>query len=76
MTGPEHYREGERLLAGQPISDDEISRGIEPGIWPPTRMELLAAQAHFLAALVASHATEAHPDSVAWQQAINPQEQP
>ena len=71
MTGPEHYREGERLLAGQPISSDEQTRGIEPGTWPPTHMELLAAQAHFLAALVACQATHQHPESVAWDKVIN-----
>lgn len=71
MTGPEHYREGERLLAGQPISADEQARGIEPGTWPPTQMELLAAQTHFLAALVAVLATSQHPDSVAWDKVIN-----
>jgi hypothetical protein len=71
MTGPEHYREGERLLAGRPVSGEEISRGIEPGVWPPSHMDLLAAQAHFLAALVASHATAEHPESVAWAKVID-----
>lgn len=76
MIGPEHFREGERLLAGRPVSDEEISRGIEPGVWPPSQMDLLAAQTHFLAALTAAVATSQHPDSLAWQQAINPKEQP
>lgn len=71
MTGPEHYREGERLLAGQPISSDEQARGIEPGTWPPSQMELLTAQTHFLAAIAATLATHQHPDSVAWDKVIN-----
>lgn len=70
MTGPEHYREGERLLAGQPISADEISRGVEPGMWPPSQMELLAAQTHFLAALVAVLAADRAPEVTAWREAL------
>jgi hypothetical protein len=71
LTGPEHYREGERLLAGQPVHADDLARGVEPGTWPPTRMELLAAQTHFLAALVAAVADHHHPDSLSWQEAIH-----
>jgi hypothetical protein len=70
VTGPEHYREGERLLAGRPTSDEELGRGIEPGVWPPSHMDLLAAQAHFTAALVASHAAAEHPESTSWAEAI------
>ncbi|MFF8482310.1 hypothetical protein [Streptomyces antibioticus] len=70
MTGPEHYREGERLLAGQPIHADDLARGVEPGTWPPTQMELLAAQNHFLAALVAVLAADRFPDSIAWNEAV------
>lgn len=73
MNGPEHYREGERLLAGQPITDEQREQGIEgEGNWPPSRMELLEAQTHFLAALVALHAGDKSPGSVAWQEAIGP----
>ena len=68
MTGPDHFREGERLLAE---SDDTST------VYKPDEAHALAAQAtaHFIAALTASHATANHPDSVAWQHAINPPEQ-
>ncbi|MEU3281577.1 hypothetical protein [Streptomyces antibioticus] len=72
MTGPEHYREGERLLAGQPVHADDLARGVEPGTWPPTQMELLAAQTHFLAAIAACLATHQHPESTSWAKVINP----
>ncbi|QQM45215.1 hypothetical protein [Streptomyces liliifuscus] len=73
MNGPEHYREGERLLAGQPKTAEDRERGIEgDDPWPPSRMELLEAQTHFLAALVALHAREKAPNSIAWQEAIGP----
>lgn len=71
MNGPDHFREGERLLAGQPIHADDLARGVEPGTWPPTQMELLAAQNHFLAAIAACLATSQHPESVSWEEAIN-----
>lgn len=69
MTGPYHYREGERLLA----ESEDTSTAFNPD-----KAHALAAQAsaHFLAALTASHATSAHPESVAWGQAIDPKEQP
>jgi hypothetical protein len=70
VNGPEHYREGERLLAGRPVSDEEISRGIQPGVWPPSHLDALAAQAHFTAAFVACLAAHQHPESVAWAKAI------
>lgn len=70
MTGPEHYREGERLLAGQPITAEEQGRGIEPGAWPPSEMELRAAQAHFTAALVAAVAQAHLGEYVSWQKAV------
>jgi hypothetical protein len=69
VTGPEHFREGERLLAGQPHSADDLARGIEPGTWPPSQMGLLTAQTHFLAALVAILAADRFPESRAWQEA-------
>lgn len=64
MTGPEHYREGERLLR----QCTEFSSGERRG------SIAAEATAHFLAALAASHATAHHPDSIAWQHAINPTE--
>lgn len=72
MNGPGHYREVERLLAGKPITDEERERGIEGDRWPPSQMELLEAQTHFLAALVALHAAEKVPGSVAWQEVVGP----
>ncbi|MEU7416687.1 hypothetical protein [Streptomyces antibioticus] len=72
MNGPDHYREGERLLAGQPIHADDLARGVEPGTWPPTQMELLTAQNHFLAALVAVLAADRFPDSVTWNEVLGP----
>lgn len=69
MNGPTHFSEGERLLAE---SEDTST------VFKPDEAHALAAQAtaHFTAALAASHATKAHPDSVAWDQAINGTEQP
>lgn len=67
MTGPEHFSEGERLLAScedHSLFDDSEQR----------RTLAAEAQAHFLAALTASHATANHPESVGWDHAINPQE--
>ena len=69
MNGPDHYRKGERLLA----ESEDTSAAFKPD-----EARALAAQAtaHFLAALTASHATSAHPDSTSWDRAINAQEQP
>ncbi|KND45379.1 hypothetical protein [Streptomyces stelliscabiei] len=69
-TGPDHYREGERLLEGQPVSDEEQARGIKPGIWPPSHLDVLAAQAHFTAALVAVLAEAKLTEYVSWQKAV------
>jgi hypothetical protein len=67
MNGPKHYGEGERLLAES-----------EDASLPFAEVQALAAraQAHFLAALTASHATAHHPESVGWDHAINPKGQP
>lgn len=67
MTGPEHYLEGERLLAES--EDTSIA-------CHPDEAHALAAQAqaHFLAALTASHAAHAHPQSNSWDHAIDPKE--
>lgn len=58
MTGPAHYKEAERLLAGSPVSDADREDGIGPrsGFWAPTEMELRAAQAHATLALAAASA--------------------
>lgn len=65
MTGPDHYREGERLLAE--------SEETNP-VFKPDEAQTLAtqAQAHFLAALVATTATHQHPESVAWAKVTDP----
>lgn len=71
MTGPEHFSEGERLLQGPPVSDDDrTDRGVEETHWPPTDREIATATAHFLAALVAATAEDKYPLSVAWQKAV------
>jgi hypothetical protein len=63
VTGPEHYSEGEHLLAC--CNDHSLYDESE------LRHALAAeAQAHFLAALVASHAISEHPESVAWAKVI------
>lgn len=69
MTGPEHYHEGEQLLAESVGYSSQVS---------PAERQALAVQAaaHFLAALTASHAASTHPESIAWEQAIDPKEQP
>lgn len=69
MNGPAHFSEGERLLAESEATSTAFN---------PEGAQTLAVQAtaHFLTALTASHATKAHPDSVAWDRAINGQEQP
>ncbi|MCX5522184.1 hypothetical protein OG342_04785 [Streptomyces bobili] len=70
MNGPEHYREGERLLAGTDVpADSEQGSGARRD--RPSRMDLMEAQTHFLAALAASLASHQHPDSVAWDRVIN-----
>ncbi|WP_435279353.1 hypothetical protein [Streptomyces sp. 1222.5] len=61
MTGPDHYREGDRLLA-------RASKMIEGS---DGRARTTAeAQAHYTAALVAAIATSQHPESVAWAKAV------
>ncbi|MEU1272967.1 hypothetical protein [Streptomyces sp. NPDC005799] len=74
MTGPDHYREGERLLVGTDVPADP-EQGMGARHDPPSKMDVLTATAHFAAALTASHATHAHPDSLAWDHAINGTEQ-
>jgi hypothetical protein len=67
VNGSDHYREGERLLS----RCADMAEGTDARAGAATE-----AAAHFLAALAASHATHHHPDSVAWDQAINGTEQP
>nr|WP_187279284.1 hypothetical protein [Streptomyces lavendulae] len=59
MTGPEHYREGDRLLARAATmiegSDGRARTAAE-------------AQAHYTAALAACLATHQHPESVSWDE--------
>lgn len=73
MTGPEHYREGERLLTGTDVPADP-DKGMGARHDPPSQMDVLTAIGHFLAALTASHATHHHPESLTWDHAINPPE--
>ena len=63
MTGPEHYSEGERLLA----ESEETST-----VYKPDEAQALAAQsqAHFVAALVALTAEDKFTDRVSWQKAV------
>ncbi|GAB2731486.1 hypothetical protein [Streptomyces bullii] len=55
MTGPEHYREAERLLAGRTFPADPELR-IEERHRPPTAEEIAAAQVHATLALAAATA--------------------
>jgi len=69
VTGPEQYLAAERLLADA----DEYDANGDPDTANARRLEALTRA---LLALTTSHATAHHPDSVAWEQAINPPEQP
>lgn len=54
-TGPEHYREAEKLLAGTPKTAEDRADGIEgDNPWPPSAMDLAAAQVHAVLALAAA----------------------
>ncbi|MEH0586245.1 hypothetical protein QA942_19995 [Streptomyces sp. B21-106] len=61
MTGPEHYREGERLFG---LCNGWIDGAEDRG------HIATEAQAHFLAALVAVLAEDKFTDSVSWQKAV------
>ncbi|MGY6019606.1 hypothetical protein [Streptomyces spinosirectus] len=67
MNGPDHYREGEALLA--------LCGDVADGTDQRANIAV-EAQAHFLAALTVAVVTSQHRDSISWQQAINPPEQP
>lgn len=69
VTGPEQYLAAERLLADA----DEYDAEDDPQTAAARRSEALARA---VLALTAAVATSQHPDSIAWQQAINPKEQP
>lgn len=65
MNGQEHYREAERRLRA---SDTQRQDGNLDGAMHEATM----AQAHLLAALVALQAAEKAPNSIAWQDALQP----
>ena len=67
MNGPQNYTDAERLLAAADAYDFEG----DPQTAAARRTEALARA---VLALTASHALNAHPDSIAWEQAINPEE--
>jgi hypothetical protein len=67
MNGPEQYSAAERLLAAA----DEYEAEGDPQTAAARRAE---ATARAVLALTAAVAASQHPDSVAWQQAINPKE--
>lgn len=62
MTGPEHFREGQRQ---QQEACNNASTAQEEFF------HLASAQNHFLAALVALVADHTQPDSLSWQEAIH-----
>jgi hypothetical protein len=75
VTGPEHYREAERLLAGRMVPADPGMGGLTSA--PPTDRELAAAQVHATLALAAATALNdaevgmSHEDYRAWKQAVS-----
>ena len=69
MNGPEHFREGEVRMRA---SDYQRQQAGDDGDLAAAIHEAAMAQAHFLAALVALHAGEKAPGSVAWREAIGP----
>jgi hypothetical protein len=64
MNGPEHYREGERLLTESEVTSTALK---------PDEAQALAtqAQAHFAAALVAAFAQANLPEYASWQNAVS-----
>jgi hypothetical protein len=58
MTGPEHYRAAERLLAGRTFPAD-VELHIEERHTPPTAEDIAAAQVHATLALAATTALTA-----------------
>lgn len=67
MTGPEHFRAGEERLRA---SDYQRAQAGDEGDLTTAIHEAAMAQAHFLAALAASHAAAAHPESTSWAKVI------
>jgi hypothetical protein len=68
VNGPEHYREGEERLRA---SDYQRAQAGDDGDLTTAIHEAAMAQAHFTAALVACLATGQHPESIAWDEAVN-----
>lgn len=69
VNGPEQYSAAELLLTAA----DECDAEGDPDTANARRLEALTRA---ILAFTVSHATAHHPDSVAWEQAINPAEQP
>jgi hypothetical protein len=67
VNGPDHFREGEERMRA---SDYQRQQAGDDGDLTTAMHEAAMAQAHFLAALVACHATHQHPESVAWAKAV------
>ncbi|MGW0582625.1 hypothetical protein ACWD25_43430 [Streptomyces sp. NPDC002920] len=67
MTGPEHFREGEERMRA---SDYQRAQAGDDGDLTTALHEAAMARNHFLAALVALHAEDKHPESVSWQRAV------
>jgi hypothetical protein len=67
VNGPQSYSTAERLLTAA----DEYEAEGDPQTAAARRTEALTRA---VLALTAAVAASQHPDSIAWQQAINPQE--
>lgn len=70
MNGPEHLREGKRLLAGTDVPADP-EQGMGARHDPPSQMDVLTALGHLLVALVAVEVEDKLTDRVSWQEAIH-----
>lgn len=72
MTGPEHYAEGNRLLAIAAERDATHDRTYGEIYLTDPASELLVgrARAHFEAAQAAALAAALHPTSISWQTAL------
>lgn len=68
VTGPEHLREGKRLLGGTDVAADP-EQGMGARHDPPSQMDVLTAIGHLLAALIAVEVEDKLPDRVSWQEA-------
>jgi hypothetical protein len=72
VTGPEHYAEGNRLLAVAAERDATHDRMFGEIYQSDPANELLIgrARAHFAAAQAAALASALHPTSITWQTAL------